>query len=165
MSDLLDRLTAYHESIRKLPGNAPAAQAGLIGAVCMELRNNAAEIGQATTERDALQSTLDELSALYVALDERYGRLLKGLRFYANGRHMAFSPEAALNWEDVSGEPPNWLERDGSDHYEMIEDGTIAKMILRGEDQDWSEHDDGEPPPIEGELLVTKITALGDENE
>lgn len=116
----------------------------------------AVEIGQATTERDALQSTLDELSALYVALDERYGRLLKGLRFYANGRHIAFSPEAALYWEDVSGEPPNWLERDGSDHYEMIEDGTIAKMILRGEDQDWSQHDDGEPPPIEGELLMTK---------
>ena len=133
--------------------------AKIIGEQEDELIELRAQLGQRTQERDALQSTLDELSTLYANLDERYGRLQAGLRFYANGRHMAFAPEAAMEWEDVSGEPPNWLQRNDSDHYEMVEDGTIAKMVLRGEDQNWSEHDDGEPPPIEGEILPTKHSA------
>lgn len=78
-------------------------------------------------------------------------RLRVGLRFYGNGRHMAFADNVALEWEDVSGEPPNWLQNTRSDDYEMIEDGTIAKMVLCGKDQDWSEHDAGEPPAIDGE--------------
>lgn len=97
----------------------------------------------------------DEAVEREATLTAEVTRLRVGLRFYANGRHMGFSPEAWLEWEDVSGEPPNWLQRNDSEHYEMIEDGTIGKFVLLGRDQDWSEHDDGEPPAIEGECAVS----------
>lgn len=79
-------------------------------------------------------------------------RLRQALRFYAHKEHFDVSgdPDA---WDTVSGEPPNfWCDEAGT---ATIEDGTIAKMALRGGQVDW----DGEPPePIEGESAT--IAAL-----
>jgi len=116
-----------------------------------------AEIQRESQLRKTVTEERDELVKVVFNADKRIEDLLRGLRFYANGRHMAFADEVKFEWEDVSGEPPNWLQNNRSDHYEMIEDGTIAKMVLRGEGQDWSEHDDGEPPAIEGEASVSDI--------
>lgn len=72
--------------------------------------------------------------------------LRQALRFYANGDHMIFDkPEL---WEDVSGEPPNVLQRENDGFCEMVEDGTLARYALLGKEIDW---DGEEPKVIEGE--------------
>ena len=59
----------------------------------------------------------------------REDELLKALRFYANGDHFNLSDENA--WDTVSGEPQNfYCDEAGT---ATVEDGTIAKMALRGE--------------------------------
>lgn len=89
-------------------------------------------VKDATKERDELADALGQK-------DAEIEQLRKGLQFYALAHHMGFDNEAGLLWEDVSGEPPNWLQRIDSDHYEMIEDGTVAKMVLAGEAVTWDE--------------------------
>jgi hypothetical protein len=74
-----------------------------------------------------------ELEAANVGLATEAQRLKGGLRFYARGLH--FSPDNDADWEDVSGEPPNFLcDERGT----TIEDGTIAKDVLLGRDAAWA---------------------------
>lgn len=73
-------------------------------------------------------------------------RLRTGLRFYANGHHMQLNDPSA--WDTVSGEPQNWWCDEGT---ATIEDGWLAKKVLRNEPLDWSEFDETPPTPIEGE--------------
>ena len=80
----------------------------------------------------AMQRRLTE-----VLTDNR--RLQDGLKFYAEGHH--FMPEEASDWEDVSGEPPNFLcDENGN----TVEDGSIAKKIIEG----WAFAEDEDAPMI-----------------
>lgn len=83
------------------------------------------------------------------ALRDEIEQYRKCLQWYADGNHMGFSPEC--DWENVSGEPPNWLQNNRSEDYEMIEDGGVARKVLAGEKIDWSELDE--------ETETTKNTA------
>ncbi len=59
------------------------------------------------------------------ALRELAGRIValeRTLNFYANGTHYSGD-----EWDDVTGEPPNWL---CNPHGDTIEDGSIAKAAL-----------------------------------
>jgi len=100
---------------------------------------------QEGSEAEALEQARAEIEALRGVL-----------RFYANGQHMGFSREARFLWEDVSGEPPNWLQRSNSEHYEMIENGTIARSVLRGQKIEWEEGE--QPPPIKGEEKYRSVS-------
>jgi hypothetical protein len=84
-------------------------------------------------ELAALRARVAELEAANVGLATEAQRLKGGLRFYARGLH--FSPDNDADWEDVSGEPPNFLcDERGT----TIEDGTIAKDVLLGRDAAWT---------------------------
>lgn len=66
-----------------------------------------------------------EIAALrreLTAAQQRVAGLELTLQFYADGTHYSGD-----EWEDVSGEPPNWL---CNPHGDTIEDGTIAKAAL-----------------------------------
>jgi len=60
-------------------------------------------------------------------------RLRAGLKFYADGDHMALSDPNA--WDTVTGEPQNWY-CDGAGTA-TLEDGTIAKQVLAGHEMKW----------------------------
>lgn len=97
---------------------------------------NAAMIEEGAAENAALRARAAELEAANVGLATEAQRLKAGLRFYARGLH--FSPGDAICWDDVSGEPPNFL----CDEYgTTIEDGTIAKDVLLGRDAAWAGED------------------------
>lgn len=82
------------------------------------------------------EARVAELEAANTGLATEAQRLKAGLRFYARGLH--FSPGDAICWDDVSGEPPNFL----CDEYgTTIEDGTIAKEVLLGRDAAWNGED------------------------
>jgi len=77
------------------------------------------------------------------SLNLRVARLVDALKFYADGSH--FIPTDDCDWENVSGEPPNFLENDLDDGRggATVEDGSIAKQALSAEsDNQWlREHD------------------------
>ena len=77
----------------------------------------------------------------------RIDLLESALRWYAHQNHFYGDLN---NWDTVTGEPQNfWCSDDGD---ATVEDGTIAKMFLLGEWQDWG----GEEAP---ELLPEELTA------
>jgi len=70
------------------------------------------------------------------ALQARLAALEKGLQWYADGNHAV----GLDGWDDVSGEPRNWLHPPVDEHGDaacMVEDGTLARMVLAGEPVDW----------------------------
>lgn len=100
------------------------------------------------TAKNAEISQLLSALAKYDGMGQANERLRVALRFYANGHH--FAPSDPMQWESVSGEPDNWLCDDAG--LATIEDGSIAKMVLRGQEIEWDEFDDDvQPTPIEGE--------------
>ncbi len=62
-------------------------------------------------------------------LAEQVENLRAALKWYADGEH--FTKAQPDSWDTVSGEPQNWwCDEAGT---AMIEDGTLAGMVLRGE--------------------------------
>lgn len=76
--------------------------------------------------------------------------MIVALRYYANQHHFLIADERA--WDTVSGEPQNFhCDEAGT---ATVEDGTIAKLALRGEAIHWIEDgEDCSPKPIECERL------------
>ncbi|SAL20187.1 hypothetical protein AWB70_01016 [Caballeronia cordobensis] len=75
--------------------------------------------------------------------------VLEALRFYANGDHFSID-EDHHEFDTVSGEPQNFLFSLRNDDCTMIEDGGIARAVLRGNMSDFEEP----PEPVEGEVFV-----------
>jgi hypothetical protein len=80
--------------------------------------------------------------------------LRRALRFYANGWHFSLSEPGA--WDTVSGEPQNYYcDEHGT---ATVEDGSIAKMALRGELIEFKEEggvQTTQPPDIVGEVTIS----------
>lgn len=102
-------------------------------------------------ELAALRARVATLEAANTGLATEAQRLKAGLRFYARGLH--FSPGNDRDWEDVSGEPPNFL---CDEHGNTIEDGTIAKCVLLNQDcgEGW-EGDDWPPDELPEETSAS----------
>ena len=81
--------------------------------------------------------------------------LLTALRFYARGEHYMVDED---DFDSVSGEPPNW-----QCHHEdttMFEDGTVARLALRGIAGNWVDGgEDDTPAPIDGEVFAPTAPA------
>lgn len=60
-------------------------------------------------------------------LEQDNKRLREALEYYADKNHM--TKEMSDEWENVSGEPQNWLCSD-TDHPFMVEDGSVARAAL-----------------------------------
>lgn len=80
---------------------------------------------------------------LLVKLGAENEKLRQALRFYGHKHHMELYESSA--WDIVSGEPTNYLCDEAGTA--TVEDGTVARMALRGEHLD----DDEPLPPIDGE--------------
>ena len=63
---------------------------------------------------------------------ERIKKLERALKFYADGEHFIFLE--STSFDTVSGEPQNFYENEEGD---IVEDGTLAKMVLEGADIDF----------------------------
>ena len=82
-------------------------------------------------------------------------RLRCALRFYASRQH--FQIDEDEDFDSVSGEPENWLCSDREGSTTMLEDGTIARLALRGMEMVWTvEGYDGKPSPIPDEVSCLK---------
>ena len=105
-----------------------------------------AQIELLRIERGALSARVAELEAANVGLATEAQRLKAGLRFYAHGTHYAGD-----EWEDVSGEPPNWL---CNPHGDTVEDGSIAKIVLLNQEsgKDWEADDEWPPDELPEEI-------------
>ena len=90
-----------------------------------------------------------EKAARELAVEEFQG-IITALRYYANQHHFLIADENS--WDTVSGEPQNFhCDEAGT---ATVEDGTIAKLALRGEVIHWIEDgEDCSPKPIEGEAI------------
>lgn len=80
--------------------------------------------------------------------------ILQALRFYARQEHYHVddSTEPVNEFDTVSGEPANWLHSMNDGDVTMIEDGSVARMALRGQVLNWIDGGEDETPaPIEGE--------------
>lgn len=87
-------------------------------------------------------------------------RLRVALRFYANGEH--YYLDETEDFDTVSGEPANWLHSGVEDSATSIEDGSVARLTLRGEAITWIDGDeDGTPARIDGEPDPAAINAKG----
>lgn len=84
---------------------------------------------RADHDRVSLAARVAELEKANVGLADESQRLQDALRFYAEGNH--FTPDDATDWDDVSGEPPNFLCGSGE---ATIEDGSVARKALEGFD-------------------------------
>ena len=114
------------------------------------------ELDTVRAELEAAKKRVAELDKANVNLADECERMKQGLRFYARGYHFSGDEGA---WEDVSGEPPNWL---CDEHGSTVEDGGIAKSVLLGQSIKWTEkdmfdNDDAWPPPeLPEELAAMK---------
>jgi hypothetical protein len=101
----------------------------------------------ATLEFDAFchQTTVGHLSSLVDVLRADLERHKAGLRFYAHGMHYSGD-----EWEDVSGEPPNWL---CNPHGDTVEDGSVAEAVLLNQESGpgWEPEDDWPPEKLPAE--------------
>lgn len=100
-------------------------------------------------------------SASTLAADNE--RLRVSLRFYANGEH--YQADENEEFDNVSGEPENWLCSGIPDSSTMIENGTIARRALLGKETLWVDADgDHTPAPIVDEQ-ISGIRPGDDEHE
>ncbi|MCP3721759.1 hypothetical protein M3I53_01230 [Paraburkholderia sp. CNPSo 3272] len=80
--------------------------------------------------------------------------VLNALRFYASGDHFSIDDDHQ-QFDTVSGEPQNWLFSERDDDCTMVENGGIAKAVLRGFNGGFEEA----PTAIEGEVLRARVEA------
>ena len=80
------------------------------------------------------------------------------LRFYATGEHFHIDPDE--DWDSVSGEPENWLCSDRENSTTMLENGTVARMVLQGKAIDWTaDGEDCTPSIVPNEAPVVAAMA------
>lgn len=90
---------------------------------------------------------LERLRADLARAEADAASLRVGLRFYGRAQHYVL--DDSEEFDTVSGEPQNWLFSGREDSATMVEDGSIARRVLRGEVVDWGE--DGPPEQVAGE--------------
>ena len=113
------------------------------------------DLGKAAAEKfnevSARNGFTDRIDLARASLDAEpvADGMRKALRYYANGHHFGLADKDA--WDTVSGEPQNlWCDDAGT---ATVEDGTIAKLALRGEPIEWmGDGEDCTPKPIDGEV-------------
>lgn len=91
--------------------------------------------------------------------------LLQALRFYARRKHLVIDEEHQ-EMDQVSGEPANWLCSHREGDTTMLEDGSIARMALRGEQVHWGDLGEASAPqPLDDEAYVSRISTAGPDFE
>ena len=106
--------------------------------VAFQRADNDAHIGLC----DRINTLAAEVEALRVAL-----------RFYATGEHFHIDPDE--EWDSVSGEPENWLCSDRENSTTMLENGTVARMVLQGKAIDWTaDGEDCTPSIVQNEAPI-----------
>jgi hypothetical protein len=78
---------------------------------------------------------LNDKDAQIASLTARNKELEQCLQFYARGNH--FTQTDPLQWDSVSGEPPNFLCDDQG--LATIEDGSLARMAMEGVKINWED--------------------------
>ena len=106
-----------------------AAHPAAIRSLLDERDRLAAEAQHAADVAEAYKAQADSLAAEVEALRV-------ALRFYATGEHFHIDPDE--DWDSVSGEPENWLCSDRENSTTMLENGTVARMVLQGKAIDWT---------------------------